>query len=78
MDVVKTNVEKIGGTVDVQSKARRRHDGQDENSAHSRDYSRADGEERGDRYAIPQVSLLEFVRLEGEETTTRSNGCRER
>ena len=67
MDVVKTNVEKIGGTVDVQSK-----------TGHGTTLklkipltlaiipalvvtcSR-------ERFAIPQVNLLELVRLEGEQ-----------
>ena len=67
MDVVKTNVEKIGGTVDVQSRL-----------GHGTTVKlkipltlaiipalivTCDG----DRYAIPQVSLLELVRLEGEQ-----------
>jgi two-component system chemotaxis sensor kinase CheA len=67
MDVVKTNVEKIGGTVDV----------------HSTPGSGTTVRVKipltlaiipalvvtcgGDRYAIPQVSLLELVRLEADE-----------
>ena len=38
MDVVKTNIEKIGGTVDVQSRARRRAPPQDEDPADARDH----------------------------------------
>jgi len=66
MDVVKTNIEKIGGTVDVQSKP-----GQGTTVRMKIPLTLAiipalivtSGE---DRYAIPQVSLLELVRLEGE------------
>ena len=67
MDVVKTNIEKIGGTVDVQSKR-----GQGTTLKVKIPLTLAiipalmvtTG---GDRYAIPQVSLLELVRLEGEQ-----------
>jgi len=67
MDVVKTNIEKIGGTVDVQSKA-----GQGSTVRMKIPLTLAiipalivtSG---GDRYAIPQVSLLELVRLEAEQ-----------
>ena len=70
MDVVKTNVEKIGGSVDLQS-----NPGQGTTFRIKIPLTLAiipalivtSG---GDRYAIPQVSLLELVRLEGEE------GCR--
>ena len=67
MDVVKTNIEKIGGVVDVQSKV-----GQGTTVRMKIPLTLAiipalivtSG---GDRYAIPQVSLLELVRLEGEQ-----------
>jgi len=67
MDVVKTNIEKIGGVVDVQSKI-----GQGTTVRMKIPLTLAiipalivtSG---GDRYAIPQVSLLELVRLEGEQ-----------
>jgi two-component system chemotaxis sensor kinase CheA len=67
MDVVKTNVEKIGGTVDIQSRP-----GQGTTLKIKIPLTLAiipalivtSG---GDRYAIPQVSLLELVRLEGEQ-----------
>ena len=70
MDVVKTNIEKIGGTVDVQSKP-----GQGTTVRMKIPLTLAiipalivsDG---GDRYAIPQVSLLELVRLEGRQART--------
>ncbi len=67
MDVVKTNIEKIGGTVDVHSQP-----GQGTTLKIKIPLTLAiipalivtSG---GDRYAIPQVSLLELVRLEGEQ-----------
>ena len=67
MDVVKTNIEKIGGTVDIQTRA-----GQGTTLKIKIPLTLAiipalivtSG---GDRYAIPQVSLLELVRLESEQ-----------
>ncbi|MGB4709307.1 MAG: chemotaxis protein CheW [Fuerstiella sp.] len=70
MDVVKTNVEKIGGTLEIQTRP-----GQGTTLRIKIPLTLAiipalivstDGE----RYAIPQVSLLELVRLEGEQVTT--------
>ena len=66
MDVVKTNIEKIGGTLDLQSRF-----GQGTAIKIKIPLTLAiipallvtSG---GDRYAIPQVSLLELVRLKGE------------
>jgi two-component system chemotaxis sensor kinase CheA len=70
MDVVKTNVEKIGGTVDVQSAA-----GQGTTVRVKIPLTLAIIPAlivtcAGDRYAIPQVSLLELVRLEAEQVRT--------
>jgi two-component system, chemotaxis family, sensor kinase CheA len=70
MDVVKTNVERIGGSVDVQSAA-----GQGTTVRVKIPLTLAiipalvvtSG---GDRYAIPQVSLLELVRIEADEVAT--------
>ena len=70
MDVVKTNIEKIGGTVDIASQP-----GQGTTVRMKIPLTLAiipalivtSG---GDRYAIPQVSLLELVRLEGEQAQT--------
>lgn len=67
MDVVKTNIEKIGGTVDIQS-----HLGQGTTLKIKIPLTLAiipalivtSG---GERYAIPQVNLLELVRLEGNQ-----------
>ncbi|MES2521519.1 MAG: chemotaxis protein CheW [Gemmatimonadota bacterium] len=71
MDVVKTNVEQIGGTVDVSSVL-----GQGTTLRIRIPLTLAiipglivtTG---GNRYAIPQVSLLELVRLEGDEAKKR-------
>ena len=67
MDVVKTNIEKIGGTVDVQSKL-----GQGTTVKIKIPLTLAiipalTVTNGGDRFAIPQVSLVELVRLEGEQ-----------
>ncbi len=67
MDVVKTNIEKIGGTVDVQSRP-----GQGTTLRIKIPLTLAIipaliVTSAGDRYAIPQVSLLELVRLEAEQ-----------
>lgn len=67
MDVVRTNIEKIGGSVDLQTDP-----GQGTTIKIKIPLTLAiipalivtSG---GDRYAIPQVSLLELVRLEGEQ-----------
>ena len=70
MDVVKTNVEKIGGTVDVQSTASQG------TTAHMKIpltlaiIPALIVTTAGDRYAVPQVNLLELVRLEGEQART--------
>jgi two-component system, chemotaxis family, sensor kinase CheA len=70
MDVVKTNIEKIGGTVDLQFKP-----GQGSTVRMKIPLTLAIipalvVTSAGDRYAIPQVSLLELVRLEGEQLKT--------
>jgi len=66
MDVVKTNIEKIGGTVDVQSKP-----GAGSTVRMKIPLTLAIIPAliitSGERYAIPQVSLLELVRLEAEQ-----------
>ncbi len=69
MDVVKTNIERIGGTIDVQS-----HVGVGTTFRIKIPLTLAIIPAltvtcAGDRYAIPQVSLLELVRLEGEAVT---------
>jgi two-component system, chemotaxis family, sensor kinase CheA len=67
MDVVRTNIEKIGGTVDVDSRS-----GQGTTVKMKIPLTLAiipalTVTSGGDRYAIPQVSLLELVRLEGAQ-----------
>ena len=68
MDVVKTNIEKIGGQVDIQSRV-----GQGTTLKVKIPLTLAiipalmvAGSD-GERFAIPQVSLLELVRLEGDQ-----------
>jgi two-component system, chemotaxis family, sensor kinase CheA len=67
MDVVKTNIEKIGGTVDVQSKAGHGSTVRMKIPLTLAIIPALIVTTGGDRYAIPQVSLLELVRLEGEQ-----------
>jgi two-component system, chemotaxis family, sensor kinase CheA len=67
MDVVKTNIEKVGGTVDIQSQL-----GQGTTIKIKIPLTLAIIPALivtcgGDPYAIPQASLLELVRLEGEQ-----------
>lgn len=68
MDVVRTNIEKIGGTVDLQSMAGRGTTLRIRIPLTLAIIPALIVTADGDRYAIPQVSLLELVRLEGEET----------
>jgi two-component system, chemotaxis family, sensor kinase CheA len=68
MDVVKTNIEKIGGTVDLVS---RRGTGTTIRIKIPLTLAIIPGlvvSVRGERFVIPQTSLLELVRLEGEES----------
>jgi len=68
MDVVKTNIEKIGGTLDVQSRAGQ---GTTVNIKIPLTLAIIPAliiTNDGDRYAIPQASLMELVRLDGDET----------
>ena len=67
MDVVKTNVEKIGGTVDVQSTAGHGTTVRVKIPLTLAIIPALVVTCGGDRYAIPQVSLLELVRLEADE-----------
>ncbi|MEZ5403632.1 MAG: chemotaxis protein CheW [Bryobacteraceae bacterium] len=66
MDVVKTNIEKIGGSVDLQSKV---GDGTTVKLKIPLTLAIIPGlvvASGGERFVIPQVSLLELLRLEGE------------
>jgi two-component system chemotaxis sensor kinase CheA len=67
MDVVKTNVERISGTVDVQSKMGRGTTIRVKIPLTLAIIPALVVTCGGDRYAIPQVSLLELVRLEADE-----------
>jgi two-component system chemotaxis sensor kinase CheA len=67
MDVVKTNVEKIGGTVDIQSTLGRGTTVRVKIPLTLAIIPALIVTCSGDRYAIPQVSLLELVRLGADE-----------
>jgi two-component system, chemotaxis family, sensor kinase CheA len=67
MDVVKTNIEKIGGTVDVQSQIGVGTTVRMKIPLTLAIIPALIVTTSGDRYAIPQISLLELVRVEGED-----------
>jgi two-component system chemotaxis sensor kinase CheA len=67
MDVVKTNIEKIGGSVDVQSSVGRGTTVRIRIPLTLAIIKVLLVTSAGDRYAIPQVSLVELIRLEGEQ-----------
>jgi two-component system chemotaxis sensor kinase CheA len=67
MDVVKTNIEKIGGTVDLQSQVGEGTTLKIKIPLTLAIIPALIVTSGGDRFAIPQVSLLELVRLEGEQ-----------
>ena len=67
MDVVRTNVEKIGGTVTIESRPGRGTTVRMKIPLTLAIIPALTIRSAGDRYAIPQVSLLELVRLEGEQ-----------
>jgi two-component system, chemotaxis family, sensor kinase CheA len=66
MDVVKTNIEKIGGAVDIQSTLGAGTTLKIKIPLTLAIIPALVITSGGDRYAIPQVSLLELVRLEGD------------
>jgi two-component system chemotaxis sensor kinase CheA len=70
MDVVKTNVERIGGTVDLQSSFGRGTTVHVKIPLTLAIIPALVVTCGGDRYAIPQVNLLELVRLEAEQART--------
>lgn len=70
MDVVKTNVEKIGGLVDLQSTLGRGTTVRVKIPLTLAIIPALVVTCAGERYAIPQVNLLELVRLEAEEVST--------
>jgi two-component system chemotaxis sensor kinase CheA len=67
MDVVRTNIEKIGGTIAVESQPGRGTALEMKIPLTLAIIPALTITSAGDRYAIPQVSLLELVRLEGEQ-----------
>ncbi len=67
MDVVKTNIEKIGGTVDLQTKMGKGTTIKVKVPLTLAIIPALVVTTGGERFAIPQVSLLELVRLEGEQ-----------
>jgi two-component system chemotaxis sensor kinase CheA len=64
MDVVRTNIEKIGGTVDIEGRPGRGTTVKMKIPLTLAIIPALTVTSGGDRYAIPQVSLLELVRLE--------------
>ncbi len=68
MDVVKTNIEKIGGTVDLQSSEGKGTTLKIKIPLTLAIIPALVATSGGERFAIPQVSLLELVRLDGEGT----------
>jgi two-component system chemotaxis sensor kinase CheA len=70
MDVVRTNIERIGGQVDIQSTVGKGTTLKIKIPLTLAIIPALMVATGGDRYAIPQVSLLELVRLEGEQTRT--------
>jgi two-component system chemotaxis sensor kinase CheA len=70
MDVVKTNVEKIGGLVDLQSTLGRGTTVRVKIPLTLAIIPALVVTCAGERYAIPQVNLLELVRLEAEKVST--------
>src|SRR5262245_18320467 len=67
MDVVRTNIEKIGGSVAIESRPGRGTTVKMNIPLTLAIIPALTVSSGGDRYAIPQVSLLELVRLEGEQ-----------
>ncbi|KAA1417724.1 histidine kinase [Nocardioides humilatus] len=67
MDVVRTNIERIGGTVDVQSEPGRGTTCRVRIPLTLAIIPALVVAEGGERYAIPQANLVELVRIEGDE-----------
>ena len=65
MDVVRTNIDQIGGTIDVKSVLGQRHELHHQDPAHARHRLGADRGAAGDRFAIPQLAVVELVRVRG-------------
>jgi two-component system, chemotaxis family, sensor kinase CheA len=71
LDVVRTNVERIGGTVDLESEPGGGTTFKVKIPLTLAIIPALIVTSGGDRYAIPQVSLLELVRLEGDDACRR-------
>jgi two-component system chemotaxis sensor kinase CheA len=69
MDVVKTNIEKIGGSVDLQTRPGFGTTIKIKIPLTLAIIPALIVSSAGNRYAIPQVNLLELVRLEGDQTS---------
>jgi two-component system chemotaxis sensor kinase CheA len=69
MDVVRTNIEKIGGAVDIESRLGRGATVKMKIPLTLAIIPALTVTSGGERYCIPQVSLLELVRLEGEQAS---------
>src|SRR6266853_1773429 len=69
MDVVKTHIERIGGTIDVQSKTGKGVMVRMKIPLTLAIIPALIVTSAGERYAIPQVSLLELVGLDGDQST---------
>ncbi|TIC85965.1 chemotaxis protein CheA [Nocardioides sp. GY 10113] len=67
MDVVRTNIERIGGSVDLDSEVGRGTTVRVRIPLTLAIIPALVVEEDGERYAIPQANLVELVRLEGED-----------
>ncbi len=67
MDVVKTNIERIGGSIDIQSTVGRGTTVRIRIPLTLAIIKVLVVSSAGDRYAIPQVSIVELVRVEGEK-----------
>ncbi|MCL2543273.1 MAG: chemotaxis protein CheA [Nocardioidaceae bacterium] len=67
MDVVRTNIERIGGSVDLQSEAGRGTTVRVRIPLTLAIIPALVVGEGGERYAIPQANLVELVRIEGED-----------
>ena len=70
MDVVKTHIERIGGSIDIQSKVNHGTTLRIKIPLTLAIIPALIIKVRGERYALPQVNLLELVRLEGNQITS--------
>jgi two-component system chemotaxis sensor kinase CheA len=73
MDVVRTNVEKIGGKVEIDSHAGQGNDAAVAHSTDAGDYSRADCAQREQSFALPQGALSELVHVPPEQADKRKS-----